>query len=90
MKKIGALLSIVVIGLMLAIYVNNNNVKNDSYIYKITDINGNEIQGEAITKKSDDNVGLFLYRNEDNLKVGDKVSVVWGKNNEIKKIKNVE
>lgn len=90
MKKIGILLGVAIISLAIIISANNNNNTNsDSYIYKVTEVNGDEIRGVAITNKGDDNEGIFLYGNEYKVHVGDKVSVVWGKNNKILKVENV-
>lgn len=60
---------------------DDNNVGNgEAYEYRITQIGGNEVNGVAINKKSSDNVGIFLYADEIpfDVKVGDKISIVWG------------
>lgn len=58
-----------------------NNVGNSqTYKYKVTSINNNEINGISINKQTDDNKGITLYKNEVNfdVKVGDKIAVIWG------------
>lgn len=59
----------------------NNNVGNgETYVYEITDINETEIHGIPLTKASDGNRGIFLYKDEVDFEVelGDVIYVVWG------------
>lgn len=58
-----------------------NNVGNRlTYEYEITSIKGDEVNGVPITRESEDNKGIFLYKSEIgfDVKVGDKIAVVWG------------
>jgi len=58
-----------------------NNVGNgEPYSYVITEVDGDEIHGKPLNKISYDNRGIFLYQSEVsfNVKVGDKITVVWG------------
>lgn len=60
---------------------SENNVGNgEQYAYEITEINGDEINGLPLNKISDDNRGILLYQNEVafDVKIGDKIIVVWG------------
>lgn len=59
----------------------NNNVGNGKpYDYLITDIDGEEINGIPLDKASLDNQGILLFKDEVSfdVKVGDKIQVVWG------------
>lgn len=59
----------------------NNNVGNgETYVYEITDINETEIYGIPLTKASDGNRGIFLYKDEVSfdVKIGDVIYVIWG------------
>lgn len=60
--------------------VVSNVGDGQEYAYEITEINGNEIHGVALNKKSSTNAGIFLYKNELDfkVKVGDKIVVMWG------------
>lgn len=94
MKKFSILLGIVAIGLASLIYMNtfNSEVKsidNDLYIYEVTEINGSEIRGVAVTKESENNKGVFLYQDDTDLEVGDKIAITWGENNEILDVKDM-
>lgn len=83
------LMSIVAIMVIMCgtLFITHNlNENNQEYVYEITEIKGNDVFGEAITKKSKDNMGVFLYKNEINFlnpKVGDEIIVTWGENNTI-------
>lgn len=60
---------------------SDNNVGNgQEYAYEITEINGDEINGVPLNKASDGNRGIFLLADEVDfeVKVGDKIAVVWG------------
>lgn len=52
-----------------------------SYTYEITEINGDEINGVPLDRISSENGGIFLFQSEVSfdVKVGDTISVVWGK-----------
>lgn len=58
--------------------IQSNVGDSNEYHYVITEINGNEVYGEAINNISNDNKGIFLYESEldFNVTVGDKISVV--------------
>lgn len=59
----------------------NNNVGNGKpYDYLVTDIDGEEINGIPLDKASLDNQGILLFKDEVSfdVKVGDKIQVVWG------------
>lgn len=90
MKKISILL-LMVVSIVFINFKMGDNVKSEKYVYKITEIDGNEIHGEAVTKKSSDNMGVFLYKNKSipSLEVGDKVSIVWGEDNKIISVENI-
>ena len=84
------MISIILIGCSNVELVNQDkqasNVRdNQSYQYVVTNIEGNEIYGKAINKISEDNHGIFLYKNEVNfnINVGDKLAIVWGKEEDI-------
>jgi len=89
------LISLVIISIVL---IGCNNVEltnqdkqtsnvgdNQSYQYVITSIEGNEIYGKAINKISEDNHGIFLYQEEVsfNVNVGNKLAIIWGKEEDI-------
>ncbi|WP_144509940.1 hypothetical protein [Bacillus sp. FJAT-22090] len=71
-----------------------NNVGNGlAYEYEITSIEDNEIHGIALNRVSEDNQGIFLYKDEleFNVNVGDKIGVVWGEyEDEFERIELVE
>lgn len=60
--------------------VVSNVGDGQEYAYEITEINGKEVHGIALNKKSSTNAGIFLYKNEIgfDVKVGDKIVVMWG------------
>jgi len=89
------LISLVIISIVL---IGCNNVEltnqdkqtsnvedNQSYQYVITSIEGDKIYGKAINKISEDNHGIFLYQEEVsfNVNVGDKLAIVWDKEEDI-------
>lgn len=66
----------------------------DTYSYKVTQINGDEIVGMALDHKSNDNAGVILSRKIDNInvKIGDKVAVTFekGVHDNILKVKKID
>jgi hypothetical protein len=61
--------------------VSELKTDDTAYKYVISEVNGDEINGLAITLKSEDNGGIVLskqYNNVD-LKVGDIIEVTYGK-----------
>jgi hypothetical protein len=69
---------------------SEQSVYDESYIYEITNVNDNELRGKALNHISDDNMGIFLYTNKENgFSIGDKISIIWGKDNKVKSIKTV-
>lgn len=55
------------------------NVNEEFYMYEITNAD-NEIYGDAINKRSEDNHGVFLYASELDFEVstGDIIAIKWG------------
>ncbi|MER2008828.1 MAG: hypothetical protein ABS939_15360 [Psychrobacillus sp.] len=78
---------------------NDPNVENGSgtnvgdgktYIYKVIEVEGEEVHGLPMNRISQGNRGIFLYKSEikQDVKVGDTVAVVWGEEeDEFKSIK---
>jgi len=92
------LISLIMVSIVIAATTGCNNVEltnqdkqtsnvgdNQSYQYVITSIQGDEIYGKAINKISDDNHGIFLYQEEVsfNVNVGNKLAIVWDKEEDI-------
>lgn len=92
-KLVPILLSISILLIGCQDNQTSNVGDNQSYQYKITNIEGNEINGKPLDNISDDNKGVFLYKNELDFFVneGDKISIVWGEEEDIfKSIEKVE
>lgn len=60
--------------------ITNNVGNGQEYAYSISHIDGENVYGIALNKKSSSNGGIFLYQDEIPFPVdeGDKIIVVWG------------
>lgn len=65
--------------------IETNVGNNKPYNYTITSIEGNKIHGKATNKISNDNHGIFLYKDElpFNVTKGDNIQVIWGEEEDI-------
>ena len=59
--------------------VESNVGDGQEYAYEIVEINGEEMYGEPLNKKSKTNVGLTIFADEVgfDVKLGDKIVVIW-------------
>jgi len=65
--------------------VKSNVGDGKEYAYQITHIFGNEVHGKPLNRISKTNGGIFLYKEEIgfDVKVGDKIVVMWGAEEDI-------